>query len=110
MGHKRCEKFTKPLNVEEMTDDVKAKFSDAYNWKDFESINHDLIPQFRSVFNANATAKQFYVLDVSMFEMRADGHIDKNDCLHYCTPSGINEWNKVLYHMLMQINRTEKAM
>ena len=70
MGHKRCEKFTKPLNVEEMTDDVKAKFSDAYNWKDFESINHDLIPQFRSVFNANATAKQFYVLDVSITALR----------------------------------------
>ena len=38
-----------------------------------------------------------------MFDMRGDGHIGGGentgrDCLHYCVPGPINEWNRLLYH------------
>eukprot|EP01083_Nonionella_stella_P139714 426800_1 len=99
MGHKGCNQFTKPLDLDAMT------VSNQYNWMDFDEINTMFITEFQNVFNANLKSlkKQFHALDISMFEMRGDGHVGGNDCLHYCTPSGINEWNKLLYHLLFKL-------
>ena len=100
-GHKGCHQFHRPFTEEEMTPEFREELSSEYNWNDFEGINSVFVKHLSEVL----VDRNFQVLDVSMFEMRGDGHFAINgDCLHYCTPSAINEWNKLLYHVLMNMN------
>jgi len=67
-----------------------------YNWATFPELNAALHEVF-------STHPKYTLLNVSMFDMRGDGHIGGGentgrDCLHYCVPGPINEWNRLLYH------------
>lgn len=108
IGHKACWDYDGP--VESMSDaQYKAFTDDMYNWNEFHPINEYIIQSFQAV-----AADRFHVLDVSMFELRPDGHVSqvfhdntdpenkfrKEDCLHYCVPGPIDTWNYLLYHHL----------
>ena len=95
MGHDQCEMHFGP--VIDLDEDKRNQFAKRYNWKNFHDLNHVIVDAFQSHWK-----DRFYVLNISMFEQRADGHFlgPKRDCLHYCSPGVIDEWNRLLYHTL----------
>ena len=98
-GHRDCERFHRPFAKEEMTPELRENLSSLYNWANFGESNDLFVKSLTDVLDD----RTFLVLDVSMFERRPDGHaVPGYDCLHYCTPSAINEWNKILFHVLMK--------
>jgi len=93
-----------------MSDAQYKQFTEnMYNWNEFHANNNLVIQSFQE-----AAPDRFHVLDVSMFELRPDGHVSqvfhdsadpenkfrKEDCLHYCVPGPIDTWNYLLYHHL----------
>lgn len=86
-GHEQCHKYSHPGETGPVT---------MYNWATFPELNAALHEVF-------STHPKYTLLNVSMFDMRGDGHIGGGentgrDCLHYCVPGPINEWNRLLYH------------
>lgn len=101
MGHDGCENFRGPLD--HLKADQREGFANKYNWMTFDETNQAVITAF-----SESMGDRFHVLDVSMFEMRPDGHVQGkegktgNDCLHYCVPGPIDTWNHLLYHQLLE--------
>ena len=90
MGHDGCHKFSKPSAVAQGTQ---------YNWRDFGAYNSAVIEAFEAEGVAN-----FFMMDLSMYEQRGDGHVTYGDCLHYCTPGPPDLWNQqILFHILAQV-------
>ena len=90
MGHNHCENYYKPhVN----------NTASLYNWASFSKLNDVIVKQFRGVW-----VDRFYVLNVSMFEQRGDGHFRPgHDCLHYCVPGASTlEWTRLLLHLLRE--------
>ena len=87
MGHNNCEEFSEPSS------DAIHRAS-KYNWANFTLYNQAVVGAF------NGVVKRFEVIDLSMYELRGDGHVTYGDCLHYCTPGPPDHWNHLLYHIL----------
>ena len=96
VGHKNCEKYTSP---ETPFPPHEEEANMPFNWKSFGEMNDVMVESIKEFFPDN-----LYVLDVSMFQRRADGHyLNTKDCLHYAVPGAIDEWNMLLFHLLAQI-------
>jgi len=91
MGHESCEHYEEPTRGPPTTPSL-------YNWRSFASLNHVINDAFEQLLQG-----RYLLLNVSMFESRGDGHdLTNGDCLHYCVPGPINEWNRLLYHLLVE--------
>lgn len=103
MGHKDCERFETPF--ETLSREQRLELASLYNWANFSALNEHIIAAFREIWPSS----RFFVLDVSPFELRGDGHADPRgawrghvDCLHYCVPSAATEWwSRLLVHVLV---------
>ena len=96
MGHNGCHKFSKPSAVAQGTQ---------YNWRDFGAYNSAVIEAFEAEGVAN-----FFMMDLSMYEQRGDGHVTYGDCLHYCTPGPPDLWNQqILFHILGQVAAADRV-
>jgi len=101
MGHHGCESHFYPIQDMAAQNEVAQQSSDMYNWANFTGLNAAIIEAFRLVWPPD----KFFVLDVSMFENRADGHAvhaenGESDCLHYCMPGAPMVWNELLMHVV----------
>jgi hypothetical protein len=105
MGHADCEHRYSPLGDTALIETSK-KSRKMFNWGRFGEINAAIIDALAEVLPANF----FRVVDVSMFDRRADGHVAaiegknvKLDCLHYCKPGPQMAWNRLLLHVLSRM-------
>lgn len=106
MGHNRCENFTQPFARAILTPALRKELSRLYNWNNFTALNEAIAAAFREVWPPG----RFHVVNVSMFELRGDGHASPpHDCLHYCVPSAATEWwGRLLVHVLARSERGER--
>jgi hypothetical protein len=72
-----------------------------WNWNDFSS--------FDTIWREEAVAQEINIkiLDVRKMSMsRADAHpgivFGQLDCLHFCAPGPVDDWNRLLFHELVQ--------
>ena len=97
-GAVRWDGLAPSVALESLLDALRQELSSLYNWKDFTALNGAIASAFREVWPPD----RFQVLNVSMFELRGDGHATPpRDCLHYCVPSAATEWwGRLLVHVL----------
>lgn len=91
MGHSGCWGFTAPLGTEAFSRDEGQN----WNWMTFPESNKAMVESLKEELG-----ERFVVLNVTMFEMRGDGHPNGGDCLHYCKPGPDGLWNKFFLHVL----------
>ncbi|KAL2630627.1 hypothetical protein R1flu_015313 [Riccia fluitans] len=89
-GHINCETYYRPLSERQNG----SQLPDNYHWADFHRQNQlaaKIVEEF-----------QYIYMDVeTMLSLRADGHIDKGDCLHYCVPGPLDLSIQYLYNILL---------
>eukprot|EP00041_Stephanoeca_diplocostata_P018289 m.381908 g.381908 ORF g.381908 m.381908 type:complete len:474 (-) comp20970_c1_seq19:2037-3458(-) len=69
MGHHRCEAFLHPFATLRSTE--RDTLASKYNWRTFDDLNRKIADAFLATW----PPEKFRVLDVSMFELRGDGHV-----------------------------------
>ncbi|KAI9277247.1 GDSL/SGNH-like acyl-esterase family found in Pmr5 and Cas1p-domain-containing protein [Phascolomyces articulosus] len=93
-GHTECSQYSDPQET------IVKPSPEPYEWNMFEPYNE---------VYSNWIAKQqgderFQLLDVSFTDYRGDAHSrpDK-DCLHFCLPGPVDDWNRLLYHEIAKL-------
>jgi len=91
VGQDGCAKHEKPLTWDRIPADWWTEFHQ------FKAYDQMVMEAFRDVPN-------FHVINVSMTDLRPDGHLLKNpsfppgvaDCMHWCLPGPIDLWSTLL--------------
>ena len=110
IGHAGCKELVQPEQNRSNIEQWAAN----YNHRGFGMLNEVAIEELPRVYSEPPSGPEgahkgsFEVLDVSMSELRPDGHFGRAhmhatgpDCLHYCVPRPPDEWNKLLYHLML---------
>ncbi|KAI8139655.1 GDSL/SGNH-like acyl-esterase family found in Pmr5 and Cas1p-domain-containing protein [Fennellomyces sp. T-0311] len=92
-GHSKCSQYSEPL------DQIVKPSAEPYEWNMFE--------HFSAIYKDWVSEQQderFQLLDVSFTNYRGDAHSrpDK-DCLHFCLPGPVDDWNRLLYHEISKL-------
>ncbi|KAL3688526.1 hypothetical protein R1sor_014835 [Riccia sorocarpa] len=87
-GHVHCETYKGPLTERQNASNLP------WHWGEFHRQNQlaaKIVEEF-----------QYIYMDVdTMISLRADGHIGKRDCLHYCVPGPLDLSIQYLYNVLL---------
>jgi len=102
LGHDECAKNTEPLSFEGLAQGTEA-IQMKYNWAYFGEMNQVAIDEL-----AAAQLRSFQYVNVTMFDLRPDGHHlhadylpgGVYDCLHWCLPGPMDLWNQLLFHTI----------
>ena len=96
MAHENCYFYREPDNV--MHIPVNHPRHKSWHWADFPKQNviwEDLIAQ--------RFPGKVYMDIFPMSAKRPDQHTSYSDCLHYCIPGPVDEWVRLLYAILAEI-------
>ncbi|ORY81825.1 hypothetical protein BCR35DRAFT_85786 [Leucosporidium creatinivorum] len=104
-GHSHCENFENPIEKH----DTRAMDQDQYSWY-LKSPMSDiwragLAPHLSTPSSSSPpsnTSQQIHLLDiVEQAYQRPDAHrFPPEDCLHWCLPSVLDDWNWTWWHLL----------
>ena len=90
-GHMDCMNFTKPLEAP-----IPLGANAPYHWL-------SILPQ-NPIVKEEAHAIGGVFVDVApMTALRADSHMGRKDCLHYCIPGPIDGWVQLILNNLMRL-------
>lgn len=94
-GHRNCKDYVKPASAPMSVGNSAGE----YNWHLFPAFNK----AWRTTINSIPQPHNLHFIDISMTDLRPDGHsLRNNDCLHYCLPGPPDLWNQLLSHAILQ--------
>lgn len=93
IGHPNCYDHPSPVLEESSFPSLSAGAYKSFTWDKFDSFNSHADEAFTSI------GAKILKTD-RMTRSRFDGHVNKDDCMHYFLPSVVDWWNVALYNML----------
>ncbi|KAI7853727.1 PC-esterase [Circinella umbellata] len=93
-GHTECSQYSVPQDI------VVKPSKEPFEWNIFEQFNE----VYAQLIAKQENDERFQLLDVSFTDYRGDAHSrpDK-DCLHFCLPGPVDDWNRLLYHEISKL-------